>query len=209
MRSQLLFQQAPTAGSPLALLGFAVENIIRHFDHSVWCWRDVIRGLETCRPTPGQPRRDFVQMHELARHVLQSTETLAVAISVVDSMIEHLDGKPQSPGPEEARARGALVFGKSLLTCVHHRSRALEDRLRNEISLVCISTMQRDPKETVNVDQAFHINGQSDTLLARDIARMAQRDGSTMKGIAVLGMMFLPGTFVSVRSTSSCPPKRG
>jgi hypothetical protein len=47
--------------------------------------------------------------------------------------------------------------------------------------------------------QAFHANAQYDTLIASQIALASQRDGQTTKGISILGMLFLPGTYISVR----------
>jgi hypothetical protein len=48
--------------------------------------------------------------------------------------------------------------------------------------------------------QAFHANSQHDTSIASKIALTSQRDGQTTKGISILGMLFLPGTYISVRS---------
>lgn len=50
--------------------------------------------------------------------------------------------------------------------------------------------------------QSFHISTQHDSLVAADLARAAQLDSYTMKTISVLGLLFLPGTFISVRSHS-------
>jgi hypothetical protein len=46
----------------------------------------------------------------------------------------------------------------------------------------------------------FHANAQHDTSIASQIALTSQRDGQTIKGISILGMLFLPGTYISVRS---------
>ena len=42
------------------------------------------------------------------------------------------------------------------------------------------------------------MNAQYHSSIASRIAEAAQRDNATMKGISILGMLFLPGTFVSV-----------
>lgn len=39
-------------------------------------------------------------------------------------------------------------------------------------------------------------------MLAYQTAKLAHRDGETMKGISILGLIFLPGTFVSVSITA-------
>jgi len=43
-----------------------------------------------------------------------------------------------------------------------------------------------------------HLNARRDGLVTNRIAALTFRDGEIMKGISVLGMMFLSGTFVSV-----------
>jgi hypothetical protein len=73
-----------------------------------------------------------------------------------------------------------ILRQKSLLTSYHLRSQALEARLKNEIGL------------------AFHIAAQHESVLAQQIAQSAKEDSRAMKTISVLGLVFLPGTFVSV-----------
>ena len=47
----------------------------------------------------------------------------------------------------------------------------------------------------------LHLNARRDGLVTNRIATLTFRDGEIMKGISVLGMVFLPGTFVSVGIT--------
>lgn len=56
-------------------------------------------------------------------------------------------------------------------------------------------------KVFTDTSQAFHTNAQHDSLVSSSIAEAAKRDSYTTKAISVLGMVFLPGTFISV-STS-------
>lgn len=42
------------------------------------------------------------------------------------------------------------------------------------------------------------MNSQKDSLNAEQIAKAAQRDSTTMKTVAILGLLFLPGTLISV-----------
>ncbi|KAK3613192.1 hypothetical protein LTR56_028024, partial [Elasticomyces elasticus] len=46
---------------------------------------------------------------------------------------------------------------------------------------------------------AIHLDAQHNGHVTSHIAELAQRDGEITKGISVLGIVFLPGTFVSVR----------
>ncbi|KAI7154041.1 hypothetical protein KC349_g7943 [Hortaea werneckii] len=105
---------------------------------------------------------------------------LSTALSVVQRMRSDCDSNCDAGGDN-----GVLVYSRelnfitSMIQSLLHRSEALEKRLSNEIAL------------------GFHRNAQRDTLIASQIAESAQRDGQTTKGISVLGMLFLPGTFVS------------
>lgn len=53
--------------------------------------------------------------------------------------------------------------------------------------------VQRDTRETVSMSQA-----------TVEISRLAQNDSASMKTIAVVTLMFLPATFVSVSFTPPC-----
>jgi hypothetical protein len=55
--------------------------------------------------------------------------------------------------------------------------------------LCCSATNQR---------QAFHISAQRDSLVASRIADLARTDSASVRTISILGLVFLPGTFVSV-----------
>jgi Mg2+ and Co2+ transporter CorA len=44
--------------------------------------------------------------------------------------------------------------------------------------------------------------GKEDSAIMKQIAIETKKDNASMKTIAILGMVFLPGTFVAVRCTS-------
>ncbi|KAK0301614.1 hypothetical protein LTR82_018213 [Friedmanniomyces endolithicus] len=160
---------------------FILLHIVVCFDKAVWLWRDVVRDIETGRKADGSVYTDsFEHMHETARHVIHSSETLATALSVVQSISKDIvaHSLPSSDFDTAAVLR-ETDFCHSLLTSLLHRSQALEKRLANEIAL------------------AFHLDARHNNKLSSHIAELAQRDGETTKGISFLGTLFLPGTFVS------------
>jgi hypothetical protein len=90
-------------------------------------------------------------MHEIARHIIHSSETLAVAIETMTSMIaEHeifLKENPSLPNVSSSLVKEiqrTFRSQRSIFKGLHLRSKALEERLRNEINLV-ISTNSPDP----------------------------------------------------------------
>jgi hypothetical protein len=76
---------------------------------------------------------NFPLLHDVARHVIHSTETLEVAISTVGQMAAIVKSvEPSSHYPSQHR----LVLHRQTLSNLRARSQALDARLRNEIALV-------------------------------------------------------------------------
>ena len=127
---------------PLSIHLLVLRYILQSFDRAVWSWRDVVRELETSRlHRRFATARDFDHMHEIARHLIHSTEMLTTALSVVEGMMKEYDliGSDSSDQASSACLR-ELQFISSLMKALSHRSSALEKRMENEIALVSIST---------------------------------------------------------------------
>lgn len=82
-------------------------------------------------------------MHEIARHVIHSSEVLAVAIETMTSIIqEHeifFEENPSLPSVaimQSKDLRRNFRLQRNVFKGLHLRSEALEERLRNEINLV-------------------------------------------------------------------------
>jgi hypothetical protein len=82
-------------------------------------------------------------MHEIARHAIHSSETLAIAIGTVGNMIQEHEIffeenplVPQGSTMLSKQTRRILRSHIMMLKFLHLRSKALEERLRNEINLV-------------------------------------------------------------------------
>ncbi|CAK3812940.1 Hypothetical predicted protein [Lecanosticta acicola] len=168
----------PFAAHPLVL-----KQVTRLYDQAIRQFRGYVRETEEHRPSIEKPHTNYVAMHELARHTMHCSEVLATALNVMKNMLEEFDRvtstcklelKPTSydPGPEIRHRNSVLQF-------MHNRSLAIEDRLRNEINL------------------ALHITSQHANKLSAEIAEAARVDSRTQKTISVLGLLFLPGTFIS------------
>ncbi len=52
--------------------------------------------------------------------------------------------------------------------------------------------------KSANILQVFHISSQHDSIVASDISDLARVESASMKTISILGLVFLPGTVVSV-----------
>lgn len=89
------------------------------------------------------PQPNYVAMHEIARHAIHSSEMLASALETMASMIQEYEVFfEENPSLSKEtmtlskQTRRTLRFQKTFLKCLHLRSKALEERLRNEINLV-------------------------------------------------------------------------
>ena len=212
IRQSLLAEKKPICGdSPFSLHPFVLMQVVENLDEAIWSWRDAVRKVERNRPSADHDATEnFADMHEVARHLIHCSEMLTTALSVVEDVIKECEIELRNSHMLLSTARRDLRFVASMLKGFLHRSRTLEGRMQNEINLVShiegcniqFSDLRRNNCSWAR--QAFHTNAQRDTVAAIRIAEVAQRDGQITKGISMLGMLFLPGTFVSVGDDPAC-----
>jgi len=129
---------------PLVLLTKALEYVVLNFDYAVWSWRNIVRRLEERRREVDDLQKEWVvNMHEIARHAIHSSEMLEMALHVVDSLlaeVERASGShnPTVPSPPKNTNQTLNIIRrqKTMLQCIHLRSQALEKRIQNEMALV-------------------------------------------------------------------------
>lgn len=182
---------------PYGIHAFILDHVTTLYDTAIWKLRDTVRHNELHRPTVAQPSANYTSLHDMARHMAHSTEVCGVALGVMDSMLSDLQSLPttissSTPANTASSILADMLRQRSLLYGFHLRCQATEARLKNEIALV------------------FHIAAQHESMLAQQIAQAAKEDSRAMKTISVLGLVFLPGTFVSVsKLTLLCGPTDG
>ena len=136
------------------LSSLVLSQIVHLYDHSVWTLRNVIRKIEEVSAfmqssagidtnASNQSRNkdmldqpNFPFLHDVARHVIHSTETLDVAINTLSNMAEMISLADFAISNTSQRIQQDLAFHKQVLRNLHARSSALDARLRNEINLV-------------------------------------------------------------------------
>lgn len=153
---------------PFAWHALILENIVVPlFDTSVWECRHLIRDREKSRPNIKDQQEDYKVLYDIARHAFHSTETLQMSMEVVRNMLKELgifweDHKPPERSfritPAEALLKPRLVDFRAatraldcqltLLSSFHGRSQAIENRVREEISLVGVKEALRDSLDT-------------------------------------------------------------
>ena len=128
---------------PFAIHSIIVEEIAVLYNRAVWGWRDLVRGLEQNRISPYDydPQPNYAEMHEMARHVIHSSEMLEMALEVVAGMIrEHAQFLSENPAAVvySKQTGNDLRYQSTILKCIHLRSKALKERLNSEINLVSL-----------------------------------------------------------------------
>ncbi|RHZ47723.1 uncharacterized protein CDV56_104086 [Aspergillus thermomutatus] len=148
------------------------QGVVEEYDKSIWSLRDLVRDIEKARNQPHPPALNFPNLHDIARHIFHSNETLEVAAHTLQSLIdeqtrfraEHAELVNGNRGAWLHAAQRAHFVAKQLHSLMT-RSKSLSERLRNEINL------------------AFNL--------------VSQKDSAMMKTVAVVSMVYLPGTFIS------------
>ncbi len=138
-----------------------LNEIVNMFDESVWALRDGVRQIEKVdigtslrlnvvlaenaqdRNQSSLLKADYPFLHDFARHVIHSTETLGVALDVVNRIIEQQESfmENSNRGPHQGttslpESQQHLYFHRQILRGLRARSEANQQRLQNEINFV-------------------------------------------------------------------------
>jgi hypothetical protein len=129
------------------------------------------------------------------------SETLEVALQTLTGIVQQYDDyktKLLTQGIcQPSRIHDRLLFQRSCLEAIFSRSKSINARIQNEITLVKPQFLQLN---YANIIKAFNIASQRDTKIQLRIGQEAGREAMAMKAIAVVTMTFLPATFVAVRT---------
>ncbi|KAB5569897.1 hypothetical protein GE09DRAFT_1217349 [Coniochaeta sp. 2T2.1] len=154
-------------------------------DQAVWTIRDKVRETESARTSEHKPEPNYRHLHDLARHAIHVSETLALAVMAAGSISQqHLEIMGGAADTDEHSRRAAkrignrIVFYEHMLRALQCRAASNKERLMNEISL------------------AFNTVAQYDSGISVNIGRAAQVDSAAMKTVAFLTLTFLPATFI-------------
>ncbi|QSS65883.1 hypothetical protein I7I51_06734 [Histoplasma capsulatum] len=121
-----------------------LDELRECYDDCVWKLRYLVREAEKFRDVYQPMGPDFPKLHDIARHVIHSNETLDVAIETIDSILhEHelLISREGSTGSHQIQKINAedvtrrLYYHSREIRAIKARSASLYDRLQNEINL--------------------------------------------------------------------------
>ncbi|PWY76134.1 hypothetical protein BO94DRAFT_538509 [Aspergillus sclerotioniger CBS 115572] len=175
-----LLQVLPTkqaTGNPYVWHAIFAGTMMGLYDKSFWGLRNLVRKTEKARDNPNDLHPEFFpHLHDIARHVFHSNETLDIAEHTLQSLVnEYVRSRElysSIPKGEWLQNERQLLFRAKQLHSLKTRSRSLAERLHNEINL------------------GFN-------LVSQRFGSDAKSDNAMMKTVAIVSMVYLPGTFVS------------
>ncbi|KLJ08320.1 hypothetical protein EMPG_16251 [Blastomyces silverae] len=157
-----------------------VDELRLVYDECVWGCRDLVREAEKARDEPQTTGPNFPSLHNIARHVIHSVEVLDVAIETMDSILHEHDLFISNEG-----SAGDFPIPKLKADDVTRRLYYHSRELR-AIKARAASLYDRLKNE---ISLSFNLVSQTDT--------------AAMKIISAVGLIFLPGTFISASLPSA------
>lgn len=183
-----------------------LEEVVTQYNRACWTFRKPVRDVEkknggethnTGESSEGQKTverragiKNYQNMHELSRHIIHATETLAAASNTVSDIIEHSKNCPLAcceHGLGRSPIHRSLQFHALFLVNLKLRARSFDERMRNQIQL------------------AFNLVGVDDTentkkILAetKKILAEAKNDGKRLTQlVSIMTVLFLPPTWTA------------
>jgi Mg2+ and Co2+ transporter CorA len=157
-----------------------MEEVAPLQESAIWAIRDQVRRIEMQQKPLGKPQPDYRGLHDIARHAIHVTETVAVNVQTLEHILRQHERNtiPNQPFETRQEVHSRLAFFQSYLSGLRDRTVSNEKRLQNEVQL------------------AFNMVAQHDAGTTVEISRAARSDSATMKTIAFITLTFLPPTFI-------------
>ncbi|KAF7177988.1 hypothetical protein CNMCM7691_006628 [Aspergillus felis] len=148
------------------------QGVVKEYDKSIWSLRDLVRPIEKARNEPHPPAINFPNLHDIARHIFHANETLEVAIHTLQSLID-----------EQARFRAEYetLTDKNRGGWIHTAQRAHYVAKQLHSLLTRSKSLSERLRNEINL--AFNL--------------VSQKDSAMMRTVAIVSMVYLPGTFIS------------
>jgi len=121
--------------------------------------------------------RSILNQHIVNSPTEQSTATGSVAFRTIQQQLE---------------------FHIQIIQNLGARSKANEERLRNEINLVVLLCSSYLQYWMLINRQSFNVVAQGENRMTTQLAKSSERHSAAMRTVSVVTITFLPATFVSV-----------
>ncbi|KAL4903776.1 hypothetical protein BDW74DRAFT_179362 [Aspergillus multicolor] len=189
-------------GAPFLWHLLLVEECVNLYEASFWLLRDIVRAEEKNRLSGFTHTQniDFALLHDTARHIFHLKETIESAEHTVQNLIVEIEkwgasieyaGALQLPVDNNNGTSKGTGAGSASISWTQIKGdlRYMEKELFSE-KLRARGLWERQDNE---INYALNIAGHQ----AREDSAKARSDSAAMKTIAVLGLLYLPGSFVS------------
>ncbi|OJD33125.1 mg2+ transporter zinc transport protein [Diplodia corticola] len=166
---------------------FIVDKVTDLYNRSVWGLRDFVRLDVEKRRSPEFV--DFERLHEIARHIIHSNETLEVALSTLEGMLEaHQVFSEQTSG-----SSGSVMDQFSARHSYSSSGKVMDFSARH--TQLEMSALRRTVKATFLRSKSLSDRLNNEINLAYNLVN--QRDSFLMKTIAVMTLIYLPGSYIA------------
>ncbi|KAK2781991.1 hypothetical protein FQN53_000241 [Emmonsiellopsis sp. PD_33] len=166
----------------IALLGDLKEA----YDNSVWKMRDMDRNSNDGTKT------DFKKLHDIARHLSHSNETLDVTMDTLDSLI-HEHGSFNAVMPKSGTTQPATPSSQSTAQSATSNL-SIPDKAVSDVDQRLYYIL-KEIRAIKARSASLNFRLQNEINLNFNLA--SQTDTAAMKIISAIGLIFLPGTFIS------------
>ncbi|KAG8630893.1 hypothetical protein KVT40_000033 [Elsinoe batatas] len=184
---------------PYAFHAAMIEQMLHVCNLAIWSVRKSMRLFEDevlteriNKPTKSEGPVSDVRLLEVPEHFAHCSELAASAGEIVEAMVEEhatfIEDNANIPALSKRVARNVskdLKAHRALFKCLGYRAASHQSILSHNISMAIVKMQQRDSQIQ-----------RKDSKTAAKIAELARADSSSTKTISVLGLLFLPSTFV-------------
>ncbi|KAF2223752.1 hypothetical protein BDZ85DRAFT_113822 [Elsinoe ampelina] len=184
---------------PFAFHAAMIEQMLHICNLAIWSVRKSMRLFQdevltesTDKPTKSEGPVSDIRLLEVPEHFVHCSELAASAGEIVEAMVEEhatfVEDNTNIPALSKRVARNVskdLKAHRALFKCLGYRAASHQSVLSHNISMAIVKMQQRDSQVQ-----------RKDSETATKIAKLAQADSSSTKTISVLGLLFLPSTFV-------------
>ncbi|KAL4990782.1 hypothetical protein BDW68DRAFT_185504 [Aspergillus falconensis] len=157
--------------NPFSWHAALARMILKEYDEAFWLLRNLVRKQEKERSESTQKSNNFPLLHDILRHLFHYEETIEVAQHTLRMMVAEQD---RWRNEDEDNIRQNLgIWMKTRQRILHEEKRAHSLKTRSK-------SLNDRHRNEINL-----------------VTRLAQQDSNMMKTVAVVSMVYLPGTFVS------------
>ncbi|KAF7586364.1 hypothetical protein BBP40_009030 [Aspergillus hancockii] len=158
------------------------HKMVYLYNKSFWQLRNVVRKVETDRSASSENLPVFFkELNDTGRHAVHLIETMEVAEHTVNSLVlEHSIYQREFPSETPALKNLHIQTGQRIafiakeIHSLKTRAKTLSDRLASEIQL-------------------------ANNLVSHEMSKNTRYDSLVTKTLSFVGMIYLPGTFVSAK----------